>query len=235
MRRRQTISDQVWSKDVSFNSLKAWRADAAVVILRRVWAAYDNLGADVLNKVNWDAAEDELERSLTFYHSVKIQELQTGDEPFILIPETPEFETRKPAPARSAAYDFGFVMRGGDWSMIWPIEAKVLRTDRKLSGYLRDLDDKYLKCKGAPFSHEGALIGYLISGSPIVVFDGIAAHIGQLLFSPHEFAGRNHRTSTHKREVPHGKPYSKDFLCHHLVMEVRESLRNQQSLTLATR
>ncbi len=118
----------------------------------------------------------------------------------------PEFETRAPAPARSKAYDFGFVMRGGDYSTVWPSEAKALKTDRKLTGYLRDLDDKYLKCKAAPFSHEGALIGYLISGNPSVVFDGISAHIGQLLLSPREFAGRNHRTSTHKREVPTGKP-----------------------------
>ena len=75
-----------------------------------------------------------------------------SDEPFILHPEMPELETREPAPARSKAYDFGFVMRGGDYSIIWPVEAKVLRTDRKLTGYLRDLDDKFLKCKAAPFS-----------------------------------------------------------------------------------
>jgi hypothetical protein len=97
MRRRQTISEQLWPKDASFNSLKAWRADAAVVILHRVWAAYDDLDAEILSKVDWTAAEDEVERSLTFYHSVKVQERQNGDEPFILIPETPEFETREPA------------------------------------------------------------------------------------------------------------------------------------------
>jgi len=220
MRRRQTISEQLWPKDASFNSLKAWRADAAVIILRRVWAAYDKLGDSILNKVDWNTAEDEIERSLTFYHSAKIQELQAGDEPFILIPESPEFETREPAPARSVAYDFGFVTRAGDYSMIWPIEAKVLKTDQKLSGYLRDLDDKFLKCKAAPFSHEGALIGYLISGNPVTVFEGISAHIGQLLLSPQEFAGRNHRTSSHVREVPNGKIFPRDFLCHHLIMEV---------------
>ena|SRR5437773_1757536 len=221
MRRRQTISEQVWRKDASFNAVKAWPADAGVVILRRVWAAYDDLGSDILSKVNWSASEDEVERSLTAYHSLKIQERQTGDEPFIMHPEMPEFETRQPAPARSKAYDFGFVMRGGDYSMIWPIEAKVLKTDRKLSGYLRDLDEKYLTCKAAPFSHEGALIGYLLSGNPTVVFDGIASHIGELLFSHPAFSLRNHRTSTHKREVPKNKPYPKAFLCHHLVMELR--------------
>lgn len=220
MRRRQTISEQLWPKDGSFDSLKAWRADAGVVILRRVWAAYDDLGTSILNKVDWAAAADEIERSLTAYHSLKILERQTGDEPFIMLPEMPEFETREPAPARSKAYDFGFVMRGGDYSMIWPIEAKVLKTDRKLTGYLRDLEAKFLKCEAAPYSHEGALIGYLISGSPAVVFEGIAAHIGQLLLSPQEFVGRNHRTSTHKREVPQGKSYPKDFLCHHLIMEL---------------
>jgi hypothetical protein len=220
MRRRQTISEQLWPKDASFNSLRAWPSDAAVLILRRVWVAYDDLGPDILSKVDWSATEDEVERSLTAYHSLKIQERQTGDEPFILHPEMPEFETRKPAPARSKAYDFGFVMRGGDYSMIWPIEAKILKTDQKLTGYLRDLTEKYLKCKAAPFSHEGALIGYLLSGSPDVVFDGIAAHLGQLLFSHPIFSSRNHRTSTHKREVPKGKHYPKTFLCHHLVMEV---------------
>jgi hypothetical protein len=220
MRRRQTISEQLWPKDGSFDSLKAWRADASVLILHRVWAAYDDLGADILRKVDWAAAADEIERSLTAYHSVKILERQTGDEPFILLPEMPEFETREPAPARSKAYDFGFVMRGGDYSMIWPIEAKVLKTDRKLTGYLRDLEAKFLKCQAAPYSHEGALIAYLISGNPSVVFEGIAAHIGQLLLPQPEFSGRNHRTSIHKREVPQGKYYPADFLCHHLVMEL---------------
>ncbi len=137
----------------------------------------------------------------------------------------PEFETRQPAPARSKAYDFGFVMRAGDYSVIWPIEAKVLKTDRKLAPYLRDLDDKYLKCKAAPFSHEGALIGYLMSGSPGVVFDGIAAHVSQLLMSPPDpaLSERNHRISYYNREVPQGKPYPRHFLCHHLVMEVGRS------------
>jgi hypothetical protein len=221
MRRRQTISEQIWPKDPSFNALRAWPTDAGVVILRRVWTAYDELVPEILNKVNWSAAEDEIERSLTAYHCLKIQERQAGDEPFILLPEMPEFETRAPAPARSQAYDFGFVMRGGDYSMIWPIEAKVLKTDRRLTGYLRDLNEKYLKCKGAPFSREGALIGYLLSGSSSAVFDRIAAHIGQLLLPCPAFSTRSHRTSSHKRQVPRGKPYSTDFLCHHLVMELR--------------
>jgi len=220
MRRRQTIAQQLWPKDASFNSLKAWPSDAGIVILRRVWAAYDDLRPE-LRRVDWSAAEDEIERSLTAYHSIKIQERQTGDEPFILHPEMPEFETRRPAPARSTAYDFGFVMRGGDYSLVWPVEAKVLKTERKLTGYLRDLDDKFLKCRAAPFSHEGDLIGYLLSGSPAVVFDGIAAHFGQLLFPHPSFEVRNHRTSSHRREVPTDKPYPRDFVCHHLVMELR--------------
>jgi hypothetical protein len=109
---------------------------------------------------------------------------------------------------------------GGDWSLIWPIEAKVLKTDQNLAGYLRDLNDKYLKCKASPFSHEGALIGYLVSGIPDTVLDGIATHIGQLLISPREFAGRNHRTFTHNREVTREKFYPKNFLCHHLIMQL---------------
>jgi hypothetical protein len=223
MRRRRTISELRWPKDVSFDSLKLWPSDASVIILRRVWAAYDDLNAELVSQVNWSAAEDEIERSLTAYHSLKIQERQTGDEPFILHPEMPEFETREPAPARSKAYDFGFVMRGGDYSMIWPIEAKVLKTDRKLTGYLRDLDYKFLECRAAPFSHEGALIGYLLSGIPAVVFDGIAQHISQLLLPHPSFPARNHRTSTHKRKVPKDKPYPRNFLCHHLVMQLRPS------------
>jgi hypothetical protein len=235
MRRRQTISEQRWPKDASFNSLRAWPGDASVIILRRVWAAYDDLAEGILSEVDWTAAQDEVERSLTAYHSVKIQERQKGDEPFILVPEMPEFETREPAPARSKAYDFGFVMRGGDYSVVWPIEAKVLKTDRKLTGYLRDLEDKYLSCRVAPFSHEGALVGYLLAGSPAVVFEGIGAHLSQLLLPhPHpDFSARNHRTSTHKRTVPQGKAYPKGFLCHHLVMELRmkPSTRSPTSAT----
>ncbi len=171
--------------------------------------------------MNWARAEDEVERSLTAYHSLKIQERQTGDEPFILVPEMPEFETREPAPARSRAYDFGFVTRGGDYSLIWPIEAKVLVHDASLDKYLKDLNGKYLNCALAPYSHEGALIGYFKSGSPAVVFENLAKKIGRLLFGHPSFPDRNHRTSDHDRTVPKEEPYPRAFRCHHLVMELQ--------------
>src|SRR6266581_656932 len=87
MRRRQTISEQLWPKDAAFDSIKAWPAEAGTQILRRVWLAYDDLRRDILPNGNWARAEDEVERSLTAYHSLKIQQRQTGDEPFILVPE----------------------------------------------------------------------------------------------------------------------------------------------------
>lgn len=220
MRRRPTIHERLWPKDSAFDALKAWPQDFSTRVLTRVWQAYDRLVADVFSHiVDWTNLEH-VERSVTDLHFDKIVELQSGDEPFTPTREVPNFDARKSAKAMPPANDFGFKIRGGDLSLVWPLEAKVLQHSNDVDGYLRDLNDKYLACRSSPFSPEAGLIGYLIEGDVIETFGAIASRINQPLSIHAPFADRPHRTSDHQRTVLGGKPYPATFRCHHLLMSL---------------
>ena len=103
MRRRPTIHEQVWPKDSSFDSLRAWPANFGVQVLERVWEAFDNLQVDVIQHVSdWNDLEH-VERSLTDLHFDKIIELQSGEEPFLPTREVPDFESRTSASAEATS------------------------------------------------------------------------------------------------------------------------------------
>lgn len=221
MRRRPTIHERLWPKDSAFDALKAWPQDFSTRVLTRVWQGYDRLAADVLCHIDDWSKLEHVERSLTDLHFDKIQELQTGDEPFTPTREVPNFDARKSAKAMPPANDFGFKLRGGDPSLVWPLEAKVLRRSNDVDGYLRDLNDKYLTCRSSPFTPEAGLIGYLIEGEFAETFEAIASRINQPLTIHKPFIDRPHRTSDHQRTVPGGKPYPMAFRCHHLLMRLK--------------
>jgi len=66
MRRRYTILETVKPVQHEFGQLAGeWRADASKLMLGWIWAGYDLLAAEILSSVNWDLAEDDLERELT--------------------------------------------------------------------------------------------------------------------------------------------------------------------------
>lgn len=220
MRRRPTIHELIWPKDSSFDSLRAWPTNFGVQVLARVWEAFDNLQVDVIQHVSdWNDLEH-VERSLTDLHFDKIVELQSLEEPFLPTREVPDFESRSSASAMPRSNDFGFKIRGGDLRLVWPLEAKVISTLPRITDYLRDLNSKYLACKSSPFSHEAALIGYLLG----VDSEDVLQKIGQE-FPLHSngiaaFANRVHRCSDHNRKVPTGKHYPNQFRCHHLLMVI---------------
>lgn len=220
MRRRPTIHEQLWPKDSSFDSLRAWPVNFGVQVLQRVWKAYDNLQVDVIQHVfDWSDLEH-VERSLTDLHYDKIIELQSGEEPFLPTREVPDFESRTSASAMPRSNDFGFKIRGGDLRLVWPLEAKVISSLPRVTDYLSDLTSKYLACRSSPFSHEAGLIGYLVE----VESDDVLLRIGRdLVLTSDElemFASRIHRCSDHERNVPNGKFYPSQFRCHHLLMPI---------------
>ena len=220
MRRRPTIHELVWPKDSAFDAVKAWPRDFSTQVLARVWEGFDRLSADVLSQIrDWSELEH-VERSLTDLHFDKIQELQTGEEPFLPTREVPDFESRHSSQAMPPSNDFGFKICGGDLSLVWPLEAKVIGRPADVARYLNDLNDKYLACRSSPFSPEAALIGYLLGSDNELTFGTIAERLGQELSVPAEFSDRPHRISEHQRTVPNGKPYPVDFRCHHLLMTV---------------
>lgn len=217
-RRRPTLHELLWPKDSAFDALKAWPRGFGTRILTRVWEGYDRLVSEELSRIKDFANLEQVERSLTDLHYDKIVALQTGDEPFLPTREVPNLDARHSAKAMPPANDFGFKIRGGDLSLVWPLEAKVVSQASRVDNYLRDLEDKYLQCRSSPFSSEAGLIAYLVDANVEATFSAISAGIGQVLVKSKTFSKRPHRTTEHVRMVPPDRPYPARFRCHHLMM-----------------
>ncbi len=200
--------------DAAFLALiAAWTRDQADILLGFVWAAYDSMLADM-------PAVDcrDLERSITQLLEPRIDKAMTGDEPFYIQHGSFEHETMSSPPAQPPAYDLAFVLRAEE-RIMWPIEAKVLETPRRIAEYDRDVREEFLKCRYAPFSGGGGMLGYLLTGSAVDALKAIEAKLGCTLELVPTFAARPHRASNHQRTVPAGKNYPSEFRCHHLIME----------------
>ncbi len=217
-RRRPTLHELLWPKDSAFDALRAWPRGFGTRILTRVWEGYDLLASDELSRIKDFANVEQVERSLTDLHYDKIVALQSGDEPFLPTREVPNFDARHSAKAMPPTNDFGFKIRGGDLSLVWPLEAKVVSQAARVDDYLRDLKDKYLKCRSSPFSPEAGLIAYLVDANIEATCSAISAGIGQSLARSKTFSKRSHWTTDHVRQVPANKRYASTFRCHHLLM-----------------
>jgi hypothetical protein len=62
------------------------------------------------------------------------------------------------------------------------------------------------------------MLGYLLSGKPAKVFSKIEKSLGVKLTKHPDFINRDHRQSSHIRNVPECKNYPANFCCHHLMM-----------------
>jgi hypothetical protein len=191
-----------------------WCADQSAILLTFVWQGYDLLLAELPAGIN----PKDLERSITQSLELRIRRVMTGDEPFDMQHGPYERETMRAQPAQPPQYDLAFVLRVAEWIM-WPLEAKVLETDGTVGEYVKDVNNEFLTCRYAPFSSEGAMLAYLLSGHPENVFSNLAAKIPCRLTAHEEFSTRPHRVSEHQRQVETGKPYPRVFCCHHLVLE----------------
>ncbi len=199
---------------------QSWNEDAYALMLGWVWAGYDLLKAGILQKVDWTKAKDDMEREVTQLLAPRIRQCMPS-ETFCYLEHAPkERETRKPPPAQPPEYDLAFVLYANE-RIMWPMEAKVLSTDRDTSAYVKDILAEFLTCRYAPFSDGGAMLGYLLSGHPSSAYAKIAEELGVTLVDQPNFPGRNHRTSRHFRKVPNGKSYPRNFLCHHLLMPLK--------------
>jgi hypothetical protein len=216
--RGRTIGEVAWPQTDDFcNIARRWQADASALLVGFVWKAYDVQRQAVLTAVNVQRADDDVERSITMYLAPAIRAAMDGHEPFYLEHSPFEEETRQPAPAQPPAYDLAFVQLANP-RVMWPLEAKVLRTDRSVAAYVDDVREQFLSCRYAPFSSEAAMLGYLLAGTPSNAFAAIARSLECTLVPYAAAGGRDHRASTHTRAVPAGKPYPASFACHHLIM-----------------
>ena len=218
---RQTYSERRWPDTAEFNSvLCAWKAAGSVILLGFVWKAYDGFCAECLSQVDCSEDDGDLERDITQLLESKIREVMTGFEPFDVQHGPYEHESWLGPPAQPPQYDIAFKLRC-NLRVMWPLEAKVLRTDGTVAKYIHEIQDNFLTCRYSPFSSEAAMVGYLLSGNSETVFGNIAEKGGWNL-SPHvHFSDRDHRTSEHERKIPEGKSYPIQFRCHHLVLRLQ--------------
>jgi len=193
-----------------------WCANQSTLLLGYVWQAYDALKTPLPPAID----QEDLERSITQLLEARIHQVMTGDEPFYVQHGPYERETKMPAPAQPPQYDIAFVLLA-DERIMWPLEAKVLKSDRRSAAraYAADLREQFLTCRYAPFSSEAAMLGYLLSGTPEVTFGSIASSVPCILEPHGSFSNCPHRVSRHSRKVPAGKCYSHRFTCHHLLLQ----------------
>lgn len=200
----------------------AWRKDQAQILLGSVWQGYDQMRIDAPAVDGRD-----LERSVTQLLDPRIRQAMTGDEPFYVQHGPFERETMQLPPAQPPQYDLAFVLKA-DERIMWPMEAKVLETSGTVSEYVKDVQEQFLTCRYAPFSGEGAMLGYLLSGTPDDAFQNIAAKIPCKLENHPGFPSRPQKLSHHGRIVPSGKAYPPALYCHHLILEFHGIKRSRQ-------
>ena len=226
--RRKTIAEARFPSVPEFRKLlSAWGDDAALVLLQFVWQGYDLLRRDVLDHVDASKANEDLERSVTQLLEPRVRRSMTGDEPFDVQHGSYEHETRQPPPAQPPAYDLAFVLRANP-RVMWPLEAKLVRSTGDVARYVREIKDNFLTCRYAPFSREGAMLGYVLPPDTSSVFNNISRSVPCELEGVPAFADRPHRRSNHTRAVPAGKPYPRSFICHHLLLLLNDSPASQK-------
>jgi len=218
--RRRTLLERRWPETSDFVAIaRTWKNDATTILLSYVWKAYDLLLNEVLSQIDPKLIDDQLERSITQLLEPRIRKSMSGFEPFEVQHEVYEFETRQLPQAQPPQYDIAFVLYENP-RIMWPIEAKVLRSDRSVAPYINDLKNEFLSCRYAPFSSEGAMLAYLFSGAPNTTFQHIEAKASCKLQHHPVFPERNHKYSDHIRLIPANKKYPSQFRCHHLIFKI---------------
>lgn len=190
----------------------AWRSDGITRLLGYVWAGYEALRSEKPTTLN---PHDEI--SVNSHLESWIQRKKPKNSPFDIQHTPPEPATRLTPSRPPPAPDFGFFPRENRRAM-FPLEAKVLKTEGDLGQYLKALRTRFLQCRYAPHSGEGVIIGYLLAGDTAVVFRKLSGRLRIQLRSHDDFPAKPHRVSMHQRKHRRCKNSPMEFRCHHLVM-----------------
>ncbi|NES25528.1 MAG: hypothetical protein F6K41_43195 [Symploca sp. SIO3E6] len=215
---KQTVGESRWHDTPDFVKLaKIWKPDATSLLLKLIWEGYDLLSPEVLSQVDILQADDQLERELTQLLDGYIRQAMGGEGfyPFFIQHESYEMELR--GTHRPKQYDLAFVWFANP-RIKYPLEAKVLRSDKSVTEYVREITGNYLTCRYAPFSSEAGMLGYLLQGSSAIAFKNIATAVPCILSDHPDFLEREHKISDHERKIPAGKTYPVKFRCHHLLL-----------------
>ena len=223
MARRQTISERLGPPPNSATLIALWDATLIDRLLSTVWEAYDDFHKATLSQIPWAEEYVNVERWISQHFAQAINRRLDGFSPVYVQHAPHEEESRSTTKdnAQPPQYDIAFIWNDNP-RIMWPLEAKVLRSDRNtqtnLSDYVKTLNERLLTGKYAPFSNGAAMIGYLKSGDAETVIANIAMFMGCTLMPCSQFPGRCHKTSDHRRTIPVGKDYPVAFRCHHLIL-----------------
>ena len=197
---------------------KRVQPDAIHVMLAYVWQGYDRLRqADCLKiRKNESCLEDEI----TFALHARIQDVMHEDDPFSpFAPLHQPLETEHKKDKGSAPRcDLGFRLIDGNVRSRFSIEAKIIMTDGAVSEYVREINDNLLTGRYSTFSSEAAMLGYLLSGTAAKAFCAIAKALQCKLTKCTAFLGRDHRCSSHRRNLANTSGVTGRFRCHHMLM-----------------
>jgi hypothetical protein len=228
-RRGQTIPELRWKDTPDFVEVAInWNNDAITILVKLVWEGYDLLVSEILSQINCDEAEDQLETTITQSLERRIRRKMTGNEPFDVQHEVYELESRQSAQAQPPHYDIAFYLISNE-RIIWPLEAKVLKSDGAVGEYVKEINENFITCRYAPFSSQAGMLGYLFSGDPKKAFTNIETKVPCTLNDHPDFPNRDHKTSDHQRVVPSGKSYPAEFRCHHLLLKIIASVPTNTS------
>ncbi len=195
-----------WSKRYSSN------------FLQLVWQGIDLFRND-FSTVELSRVNLQIERSFCKNLELRIRRVMSGEEPYDVQHESWEDENANSQ--RPSQYEITFIMRENE-RLSFPIEVKVLKTVGQVSEYVKDVNEAFIPCIYAPFSYEGAMLGYLLLGTSQKAFQKIAESLETNLKHHPEFPNRPHKFSEHDRKIPQGKEefYPAKFRCHHLIFEL---------------
>ncbi len=194
---------------------RRWRPDAIEIMLGYVWQGFDTL----LEEENFDLckAEESLERDVTFLVCQKIRNAMDGKPPYYLEHSPPENERRASAQAAPPTPDLGFVWMYNPRA-IFPLEAKILPTDRNIGKYVKEIEGNFLTGRYASFSSEAVMLGYLLTGETERAFEEISSRLNCTLKPYLPYQERNHRFSMHRRNESGVSSSEKKFICHHIII-----------------
>jgi hypothetical protein len=196
-----------------------WSLKYSKDFLSLIWKGIDLFINDFSN-LDLSKANLQIERSFCKYLERCIRKAMSGEEPFDVQHESWEDENANSQ--RPVQYDIAFIMTNP--RLVFPVEVKVLKTDGQVSEYVKDVNEAFIPCIYAPFSYEGGMLGYLLSGTSQKAFQNIEKSLATTLQQHPNFENRPHKFSEHTRQVPQGKEevYPVKFRCHHLIFELSE-------------
>ncbi len=224
-RLKPTPLDRAFPQTGEFTALAAaFSADAVNEMLALVWRAFDRLCRE-LGPVAASQDDRQIERSITVALESFMSLERDAMAAYHTKHEAWEMETAESDGAHPPAYDIAFVLNV-NFRVMWPLEAKSLRTDRQVAEYVNDLRANMLTGRYAPFSKSAGMLGYLLAGQAAVAVKAIEAKLAvALLPYPLFHPERQHYCSEHHRSIsrPNGCAGAAGgaFTCHHLIMPMR--------------